>query len=97
MTESEFTQFLVDEIDAGNETFVTDLLTVAKAKVTAGGGVIGNLTSGTVNAKSFTKQISMNAAVVAKCCRNALIQTSADENTAGVAGTCLDFRGLHGG
>jgi len=37
---AEFTSFLIDEIDDGNESFVTDLLASAKAKIVAGGGVI---------------------------------------------------------
>ena len=72
LSNSDCTQFLVDEIDDGNESFVTDLLTAAKAKIVAGGGVIDSMTSGSRNGKSYTMQIGMDAATVAKCCRDAL-------------------------
>lgn len=69
---SQFTQFLIDEIDDGNTSFVTDLLAAAKAKIVAGGGVIDSMTSGSRNGKSYTMQIGMDAATVAAACRAAL-------------------------
>jgi|DEB19_MinimDraft_3_1074340.scaffolds.fasta_scaffold11461_2 hypothetical protein len=72
---AEFTSFLIDEIDDGNESFVTDLLASAKAKIVAGGGVIDSMTSGSRNGKSYTMQIGMDAATVAKACRDALRTT----------------------
>ena len=56
LSNADFTQFLIDEIDDGNESFVTDLLTAAKAKIVAGGGVIDSMTSGSRNGKSYTMQ-----------------------------------------
>ncbi len=75
LSNADFTQFLIDEIDDGNEDFVTDLLASAKAKIVAGGGVIDSMTSGSRNGKSYTMQIGMDAATVAKCCRDALRTT----------------------
>ena len=72
LSNADFTQFLIDEIDDGNEDFVADLLAAAKAKIVAGGGVIDSMTSGSRNGKSYTMQIGMDAATVAKCCRDAL-------------------------
>ena len=74
---AEFTSFLIDEIDDGNESFVTDLLASAKSKIVAGGGVIDSMTSGSRNGNSYTMQIGMDAATVAKACRDALRTTDA--------------------
>lgn len=75
LSQSQFTQFLIDEIDDGNEDFVTDLLAAAKAKIVAGGGIIDSMTSGSRNGKSYTLEVGMNAAMVAACCREALRAT----------------------
>jgi hypothetical protein len=81
LTLAEFTDFLIGEIDDGNESFVTDLLVSAKAKIVAGGGGIDSMSCGSRNGKSYTLQIGMDAAMVAKACRDALRTTnSADGN-----------------
>ena len=80
LSNADFTQFLIDEIDDGNEDFVADLLASAKAKIVAGGGVIDSMTSGSRNGKSYTMQIGMDASTVAKCCRDAMRTT---DNTDG--------------
>ncbi len=94
MTAAEFTEFLIAEINAGNETFVTDLLAAAKVKITAGGGLIAPLVSAAENGKSFNRELKMDAATVAKCCRDALLETSEDEDDQPVSGTAFDFRDL---
>jgi len=76
---SQFTQFLIDEIDDGNTSFVEDLLTDAKAKIVAGGGVIDSMTSGSRNGKSYTMQIGMDCAMVAAACRAALRTADVDD------------------
>jgi len=80
LSNADFTQFLIDEIDDGNEDFIADLLASAKAKIVAGGGVIDSMTSGSRNGKSYTMQIGMDAATVAKCCHDAMRTT---DNTDG--------------
>ena len=95
MTASEFTDFLVAEIKDGNADFVIDLLAAAKAKITAGGGQIAPLISGALNGKSFNRELSMDAAVVAKCCRDAIRETADEGDKAPVSSTGLDFSGLN--
>ena len=81
LSQSQFTQFLIDEIDDGNEDFVTDLLAAAKAKIVAGGGIIDSMTSGSRNGKSYTLEVGMNASVVAFCCREALRATDNNDGS----------------
>jgi hypothetical protein len=89
---SEFTSFLVDEIDDGNESYVEDLLTAAKSKILEGGGVIDTMTSSSRNGKSYTMQIGMDAAMVAKACRDALRQTDAADGNPMF--TAVSFQGI---
>ena len=95
MTAADFTEFLVAEIEAGNQTYVTGLLTAAKAKITAGGGEILPMVGASANGKSFNRELRMDCATVAKCCRDALIETAADDEDSGpVSATAFDFRCL---
>lgn len=96
MTSGEFTEFLIDEIESGNAAFVTNLLTAARAKISAGGGQIAPLVGAALNGKNFNRQIEMNCAVVAKCCRDAIKATADDQTNGPVSGTRLDFSELHG-
>lgn len=96
MTSGEFTEFLIDEIEAGNLAFVTNLLTAARNKITAGGGQIAPLVGAGEGGKNFNRQLEMNCAVVAKCCREAIKATAEDQTSGPVSGTRLDFSELHG-
>jgi hypothetical protein len=94
MTAAELTEFLIAEIDAGDAAFVTNLLAAAKDKITKGGGVIAPLISASENGKAFNRELKMDAAVVAKCCRDAIAATSDDEDDQPLAATSFDFRDL---
>lgn len=79
LTFNQFVEYLIDEINDGNDAFVDDLLTAAKEKITEGGGIIDSMTSGSKNGKSYTLQIGMDAATVAAACRKAKRATTATD------------------
>lgn len=92
MTVADFTRFLVAEIEAadGDTTWVEQLLTDAKAKITAGQGDLGTLINSGLNGKSFTRQLVFSAADVAAAARAALDQVEA-ESAAGGSLSYADF------
>lgn len=65
--------FLVADMEATEDTaYATDLLTAAKAKITAGAGQLVLLTSASLNGKSFTGEGTLSAVEVAYAARRAL-------------------------
>ena len=92
MSAAEFTSFLVDEIEASNAAFVNELLANARAAITAGKGTIAPLLTGSVNGKSFTRELQMGPAEVAICCRNAIKEAAGTH----VISTAFDFSGTNG-
>ncbi len=92
MTAADLLDILSDEIADGNIAFVNNLLDQARAQIAAGGGEIAPLLSGNVNAKSFSRTVRMDAAQVARVCRQAI----ADAGDGGpVVSTGLDFSRLN--
>lgn len=87
MTTAELTEFLIAEIEAGNRSFVQQLLQSARAQILAGGGQIAPMTNASSGGKSFTRDVKMSCAEVAKACRAALDSAG----PAGVPATGLDF------
>ena len=73
MTVSQLTEFLVADCEDTDDTaFTYALLSAAKAALLAGGGVIAPLTGGSLNGKTFTRELKLSPAEVALACRNAL-------------------------
>ncbi len=69
---SDLLDVLLDQIEAGNPAFVTDLQTKALAQITAGNGELPILTTGTVNGKAFGRTVPLTAVQVARQCAEAL-------------------------
>lgn len=93
MTTGAFTDFLIAEIEASDDSsFVESMLKAAKDKMLAGGGELMPLTQGTFNGRSVVRTLRMDAADVAAACRAALDYTAADQK--GVSCSRLDFRHL---
>ncbi len=96
MTVAEFTQVLVAEMEADKSTaFVDGLLKDARAAIRNGKGSVGSLTSGSLNVKSFQKQINLSPMQLLAACRSALKEYVNDgENDDQVSATYPDFRGM---
>lgn len=96
MTVSEFTQVLLAEMEADKSTaFVDRLLKDARAAITAGKGSVGTMISGSLNGKTFQKEVQLTPAQVLQACRSALKQYLSDgENDDQVSATYPDFSGL---
>lgn len=94
MTVREFTQVLVAECEADQSTaFVDSLIKDARAAMGAGKGSVGSITSGSVNGKSFTKQIDLSPLEVLSAARLARQAYLGDEDR--VASTYADFSCLN--
>lgn len=96
MTVAEFTKVLVAEMEADQSTaFVDGLLRDARAAIKAGKGTIGSMTSGSLNGKTFQKQIDLTALEMLQACRAALKQYLNDgQDDDEVSATYPDFRNL---
>lgn len=93
MSVNEFTQVLVAEIEADENTdFVMALLADARAAITSGKGTIASLTSSSLNGKAFTRTVDLSPVQVLQACRAALaIAAGVDDQ---VSATSPDFRNL---
>lgn len=95
MTTGELTDFLIAEITATDSTdFVNDLLSKAKAQILAGGGLIAPLIGGSLNGKSFNRNLRLDAVQVATACRAALDYAAEGEDQKGVSCARMDFSDL---
>lgn len=94
MTAEEFVNVLVAECEADESTaFVDQIRRDARAKVQAGKGTVGTLTSSALNGKSFAQQVQFSALETLNCCTRALkIYLSDGENDDVVSATRADFR-----
>lgn len=94
MTADDFVNVLVAECEADDSTaFVDQIRKDARAKVLAGKGSIGTLTSSALNGKSFSQQVQFTALEVLDCCRRALrVYLSDGDNDDVVSATRADFR-----
>lgn len=93
MTPDEFVNVLVSEMEADQSTaFVDQLLKDARAKIRAGKGSLGTLTSSALNGKSFQRQVDFTAVQVLDCCRRALSRFAGGDADAEVSATRADFR-----
>lgn len=90
MTVRDFTQVLVAECEADQSTaFVDCLIKDARAAMAAGKGSVGSITSGSVNGKSFTKQINLSPLDVLRAARVARQEYLGDSDQA--SATYADF------
>ena len=86
--------FLLADIEAtASTTYATALLTAAKAQITAGGGSLAMVESGSVGSKNFSSQTVCTALDVASAARAALnaYDTGVDSEPTGL--TFIDFSG----
>lgn len=90
MTATDLLEVLLAEIADNNEAFVDQLLESARAKILAGGGEISPLFRAQLNGKEFWKAVRLDAAQVARICRQAKAEAAGDA----VVSTRLDFSGL---
>jgi hypothetical protein len=90
-TAADLLEILISEIEDGNVAYVNNLLTAAKAKITAGDGEMAPLQDGNLAGKQFSRVIRLDAAQVARICRQAIQETGGS----GVATTGLDFSELN--
>lgn len=90
MSEAALLEVLIAEIEDNNQAFVDALLVKARNAIMAGGGLLAPLETGSLNGKSFQRGIRMDAAQVARVCRQAL--ASADGGD--VSATSMDFSNL---
>lgn len=88
-TAADLLEFLTAEVAEGHDTAEV-LLAKARAKIVVGGGQIAVMTSGSANGKSFTFNVKMDAAEVARVCRQALAADEGDD----VVSSSLDFSQL---
>jgi hypothetical protein len=90
VTVTQLTELLTAECEAaGNTDFTSELLAAAKTAILAGAGSIAPLTSGSLNGKSFTRDIKLSHAEVALACRRALSLYNEDAGESPI--TFLDF------
>lgn len=94
MTDDAFVNVLVDEMESTQSvSFVEQLRKDARAKILAGKGEIGSLTSSALNGKSFGRNVELSAVRVLDCCNRALkiyLNDGADDDV--VSATRPDFR-----
>jgi len=97
MTVAELTNVLLAEMEADKGTaFVDGLLKDARAAMKAGKGTLGAISSGSMNGKTFQKEISLSPPQVLQACRNALKQYLNDgEDDDEVSATYPDFSCLN--
>ncbi len=96
MTDEAFVNMLADDMQSTQSTALVDQLRKgARAKILAGKGEVGTLTSSALNGKSFARDIQFTAVQVLDCCNRALkiyLNDGADDDV--VSATRPDFRGM---
>lgn len=90
----ELFDFLLADLEATDSTtYATNLLTAAKAKITAGNGHLGMINNAALNGKNFGRQIVCTALDVATAARAALNAYDEDVDSEPHGITFLDFSG----
>jgi hypothetical protein len=95
----EFTEFLVEVIEAdGNTAYVSNLLANARASIAGGKGTIASITGSSLNGKTFNRSVHLTPMEVARACQRALKihagQSADSDGDDAIVSTYPDFRSL---